>query len=98
MFSVEKMCEKYLRKGKDLYVTFTDMEKVYDKIDMDEVCQVLHIYDINGKLQGTVKRFFKESKVCVNVCREKGKSFPLNVGVTCTGICHVTVVAQHLHQ
>ena len=33
VFSIKNMFEKYLEKGKSLYVAFMDLEKTYDRVD-----------------------------------------------------------------
>lgn len=55
-----KMCEKYLGKGRNLYGTFTDFEKGYDRNAM----QQLQGYGMGGKLLRVKIRFYKESKPC----------------------------------
>ena len=32
-FAVRQVCEKYLANGKDIFLTFMDLEKAYDTID-----------------------------------------------------------------
>lgn len=39
MFPLNNVCEKYsIKKQKDLYVAFTDLEKAYDWVDKDALC------------------------------------------------------------
>ncbi len=70
-------------------VAFIDLEKAYNKIDRKAMWQILHIYGIGGELLTAVKSFYKESKACVREDKEEGWSK--------TGVCHVTLVVQHLH-
>ena len=43
IFIVRKICEKYLGKGKDVYFTFLDLEKAYDRVDRDAMWNVLNM-------------------------------------------------------
>ena len=41
---------------------FMDLEKVYDRVNSEALCQVLRIYDVVGKLlNGIVSIYFKSS-------------------------------------
>ena len=33
IFIVRTVCEKYMAKGKDVYIAFMDLEKAYDRVD-----------------------------------------------------------------
>ena len=41
---VRQLGEKYLAKGKDLFWASMDLEKAYDRVDMDALWQVLRVY------------------------------------------------------
>ena len=47
----EKGCEKKQR----VYVSFMNLEKAYDRINMEALWQVLKMYDVNGKYQNELK-------------------------------------------
>ena len=47
IFIVRKICEKYLGKGKDVYFTFLDLEKAYDR---DAMWSVMRLYGTGVKL------------------------------------------------
>ena len=50
IFIVRQICEKYLGKGKGIYFAFLDLEKAYDRVDRDEMWNVLRLYGIGGRL------------------------------------------------
>ena len=50
IFIVRQMCEKYLRKGKDVYFAFLDPEKAYDRVNIDAMWNVLRLNGIGGRL------------------------------------------------
>ena len=50
IFIVRQICQKYLGKGMDVYFAFLDQEKVYDRVDIDAIWNVLRLYGIGGRL------------------------------------------------
>ncbi len=69
VFMVRQVCEKYLRKGKEVFWAFMDLEKAYDRADRDALWSVLQIYVIGGRLMRAVKSFHEGSRTCVRVGR-----------------------------
>ena len=65
IFAVRKICDKYLGVGREAYMAFMDLEKVYDGIDRNALWQVLRIYGIGGSLCKAVQSFYSESRACV---------------------------------
>ena len=50
VFTLKQLSEKYVGKGKDLYVAYMDLEKAYDRIDRDAMWRVLRMYGVNVSL------------------------------------------------
>ena len=50
VFAIRQVCEKYQANGKDVFWTFMDLEKAYDKIDRHGMWQILRLYGVGGKL------------------------------------------------
>ena len=48
VFGERKVCEKNLANGKDVLCTFLDLEKGYDTIDRNGICQMLRVYGVGG--------------------------------------------------
>ena len=48
-FVVRQICKKYVRKGKDVYFAFLNLEKAYDGVDRDAMGNVLRIYEIDKR-------------------------------------------------
>ena len=80
-FAVREICEKYLRKGKDVYFAFLDLEKAYDRVDRDAMWNVLRLYGVGGKLLKAVKSMYAGSKACVRVGNEMSEWFTVRVGL-----------------
>ena len=70
IFIIRQICEKYLGKGEDVYFTFLDLEKAYDRVDRDAMWNVLRLYGIGGRLLQGVKSLYADSKACVRVGNE----------------------------
>ncbi len=43
---VRQVCEKYLRKGREVFWAFMDLEKAYDRVDGEALWSVLQMYGI----------------------------------------------------
>ena len=80
-FAVREICEKYLKKGKDVYFAFLDLEKAYDRVDRDAMWNVLRLYGVGGKLLKAVKSMYAGSKACVRVGNEMSEWFTVRVGL-----------------
>ncbi len=90
---VRQVCEKYLRKGQ-VFWTFMDLEKAFDRVDREALWRVLQIYGIGGRLMRAVKSFYEGSRTCVRAGRVRV------IGSECwvtTGLCAVTVTVQRVH-
>ena len=55
--------EKKLR----VYVDFMDLEKTYDRVNREALCQVVRMYDVGGKLLYGIKSVYVNSRACVRV-------------------------------
>ena len=81
LFVVRQVCEKYLRKGKEVFWAFMDLEKAYDRVDRAALWSVLQVYGIGGGLLRAVKSFYENSRACVRVGKEQSDWFEVNVGL-----------------
>ena len=54
---MRQICDKYLGVNWEVYMTFMDLEKTYDRVDRNELCHVLRIYGIRGNLLKAVQSF-----------------------------------------
>lgn len=71
-------------------MTFTDLEKAYDKIDRNVMLLVLQAHGVNGKLLRAAKSYYKESKIFVS--GQRREILP-SKGSSTTGMCFVSLVA-----
>ena len=79
--TVRHICEKYLRKGKDVFWAFMDLEKAYDRVDRNGMWEVLRQYGVSGKLLQAVKSLYVNSRACVRVGSEVSESFEVHTGL-----------------
>ena len=54
IFTLNQIGDKKCR----VYVGFMDLEKAYDRVNMEALWQVLRIYDVGGKLLNAIKECF----------------------------------------
>ena len=62
---MRQICDKYLGVSREVHMAVMDLEKAYDGIDMNALCQVLRIYGIGGSLRKVVQSFYCKSRACV---------------------------------
>ena len=53
----EQLAETYRERKNDLYVSFVDLEKVYDRVCIDELQEVLETFDVEKCLVHYVQNF-----------------------------------------
>ena len=46
---------------------FIDLEKAYDRVNMEALWQVLRMYDVIGKLLNGIKNMYIDYSACVRV-------------------------------
>ena len=81
IFIIRQLMEKYLEKDKKMYAAFIDMEKAYDKVWRTDLWVTLKGYGVRGKLLGSIKALYKESKACVRVEGEVTEEFMVEQGL-----------------
>ena len=64
---IQKAISFYSNKN-IVYVGFMDLEKAYDRVDREELWQVLRMHDVGGKLLNGIKIMYVNSLLaCVTV-------------------------------
>ena len=81
IFVVRQLCEKFLAKGKDVYVAFMDLEKAYDRVDRRALWQVVSLYGVGGKLLRAMKSLYDDNRMCVRVGGEESEWFESKIGL-----------------
>ena len=49
-FVLRQLCEKMMEKEKSVWIVFMDLEKAYDRVDRDELWQMLRIFGFGGRV------------------------------------------------
>ena len=57
------------------------MEKRYDRVNMEDLWQVLRMYDVYGKLLSGIKSMYVGSLACVRVKGGESEQFTIDSGV-----------------
>ena len=71
---------KNVRKKCRTYVGFMDVEKAYNKVNMEVLWQVLRMYDVGGKLGNITESIYVNNLACVRVKGGESKCFRINRG------------------
>jgi hypothetical protein len=58
VFVLRCVCEKYLEKKKEAFVAFMDMEKAYDRVNMQTKGEMLRIYGVGSKILSAIKSMY----------------------------------------
>ena len=64
-----------------MYVGFMGLEKAYDRVNREDIWQVLRMYDVGGKLLNYIKSMSVNSLACVGVKVWESEYFRINSGV-----------------
>ena len=53
-------------------------KKAYERVNREALCQVLRIYDLEGKLLGGIKSMYVDSSACVRVKWGESEQFKID--------------------
>ena len=70
-----------MEKRKKVFAAFVDLEKAYVKVWRADLWKALREYGIEGRLLGSTKAPYKESKACVRVEGELTEEFDVKQGL-----------------
>lgn len=76
-----------------LFPTFMNLEKVYDRVQMKGLWDVMRIYGVREHLL-EIRSLYKDASASVSVNEELSDSFGVRVGVR--WVCDVIVAVQYL--
>ena len=79
IFTIKCLCEKFWKKGREVYMAFMDLEKAYDSLNREALWKVMCKYGVRSKLLDAVKCFYVNSRVCVRVDGVKDRKFKVKV-------------------
>ena len=79
IFTLKQIFEKSWEYGKDLFASFVNLEKAYDRVPRDKLWKVLQEYGVDGQLLHAIKSFYCRPEVCVRVNGKQSKSFHAGV-------------------
>ena len=81
VFVVTQVQEKHLEKKKDLFFTFVDLEKAYDRVPREVVYWCLRKKKVTEKLVRVVQATYQDSKTTVSTCHGQTGKFNIDVGL-----------------
>ena len=56
IFTLMQISEKVQGKKMRVYVGLMDLEKAYDNVNIEALCQVLIMYDVGGKFLNSIEK------------------------------------------
>ena len=63
IFAIKQIGEKARESECRVYVGFMDLEKAYDRVISEALCQVLRMHDVGGKLLNCIRSMYINSLV-----------------------------------
>ena len=70
-----------MEKRKKVFAAFVDLGKAYDKVWRADLWKALREYGIGGRLLGSIKALYEESKACVRVEGKLTEEFGVKEGL-----------------
>ena len=81
IFIVRQLQQKFMEKRKDLFYTFADLEKAFDRVPRDVVRWALRQLDVEEWLVQTVIAMYQKAKTTVRTKQGSSEEFEVKVGV-----------------
>ena len=81
IFMVRQLQEKFLEKRKDLFFTFVDLEKAFDRVPREVVRWALRQLGVEEWLVQTVMTMYERARTVVRTKRGYSTEFEMKVGV-----------------
>ena len=66
-FTLKQIEENAREKKRRVYVCLIELEKVYDRVNREALCQVLRMYGAGGKLLSENKSIYADNLACVKI-------------------------------
>jgi len=63
IFTLKQIFEKSWEYGKDLFASFVDLEKAYERVPRDKTWRILQEYGINGQLLLAIKSLYCQPEI-----------------------------------
>ena len=81
IFTLKQKGEKARDKKCGVYMGFIDLEKVYDRVNREDLWQVLRMYDAGGTFLSGIKSMYVDSSACVRIIGSVSEQFRIDNGV-----------------
>ena len=89
IFILKEIGEKAREKKRRVCVGSIDLEKAYDTVNREALCQKLRIYDVGGKPMSVIKNMFVDGSACVRVKGGESEWFRID-----SWVYHVSLAVQ----
>ena len=81
VFIIQQLQEKHIEVHKDLFLTFVDLEKAYDRVSMDLVYWCLRRRGVPEKLVRLVEATYHGASAVMRTMHGRTDEFPIKVGL-----------------
>ena len=81
IFALRQLVEKYREGQEDLHCIFINLEKAYDRVLRQKVCDFLWMKDIEEKYMRIIQDIYKDSKTLVRCAAGDTDEFEVTVGL-----------------
>jgi hypothetical protein len=81
LFVLQQVLEKSREYSRQVFISFVDLEKAYDRVDRGLLWDVLLEYGVGGPLVGAVASLYEGSRSCVRISGCRSKMFDVGAGL-----------------
>jgi hypothetical protein len=81
LFTLQQVIEKAWEYDQEVYISFVDLEKAYDRVDRSLMWSELKRYGVNGQLIRAIMSLYTDSKSCVRILGRKSETFKVRSGL-----------------
>jgi hypothetical protein len=81
IFIVRQLQEKYLAKGRELWLAFVDLEKAFDRVPRDVVWWALKSLGVDDELINIIRSMYENVMTSVKLNDGESEAFAVRVGV-----------------
>jgi exonuclease III len=81
LFLLQQIAEKAWEYAQQVYISFVDLEKAYDRVDRRLMWKTLEEYSVDRQLIGAIASLYSDSKSCVRILGRKSEMFRVGAGL-----------------
>ena len=91
IFTIKQLIEKIKKQNRNAYLAFIDLEKAFDRVNIQKIWSSLQKRKIPPKLLQTTKSLYKVNRMYVRTNNMESKEFTINNGLRQGGVLSPTL-------